>query len=343
MHFSIITFLNGEKVNIKMAKTLLDGKRWLKETSGTEPLNLSKHNQPTSVKQTLKSLIKSRRIAEGKDELQVDFHVEKTKCELTPEEKKKQRERKEQNRRAAMRCRERKKEELKHLQKEENSLRMRREKLMEKVEILLEEKEKLLHTIRSTGNVPFSCSCPNSEGDCIHCLSNSDSNLQSESSSSSRSTRKPIISVADSCDSETDSCNDDESDDEDGDDESDRLVIDTKGQNEDTEVLDLSFSKERHDVQMEVTDSDSQPSSSQNYSSFEYNEPVAPISTFPAAGKSSGQYNPQDYIKQEETEMEESDYVMSSQESTMSFYSSQDSIDGSFIKHGGRNDDVSCD
>lgn len=82
MHFSIITFLNGEKVNIKMAKTLLDRKGWLKETPGTEPLNLSKHNQPTSVKQTLKSLIKSRRIAEGKDELQVDFHVEKTKCEV---------------------------------------------------------------------------------------------------------------------------------------------------------------------------------------------------------------------------------------------------------------------
>lgn len=36
---------------------------------------------------------------------------------LTPEEKMKQRERKEQNRRAAMRCRERKKEELKSLLK----------------------------------------------------------------------------------------------------------------------------------------------------------------------------------------------------------------------------------
>lgn len=82
MDFLIITYLNDEKVNVKMAKTLKDGKGWLKESSVAEPLNLSKHNQPTSVKQTLKSLIKSRRIAEGKDELQVDFHVEKTKCEV---------------------------------------------------------------------------------------------------------------------------------------------------------------------------------------------------------------------------------------------------------------------
>lgn len=341
MHFSNNTNLNGEKDNVKMAKTLQNGKGWSMESSVTEPLNLSKHNQPTTeVKQTLKSLIKSRRIAEGKDELQVDFHVEKTKCELTPEEKIKQRERKEQNRRAAMRCRERKKEELKTLQKEENLLRLRREKLMEKVENLLEEKEKLLRTIRSTGNVPFSCSCPNSEGDCIHCLSNSDSNSQTESSSSTRNTLKRMTVVMNSCDSETDSCNDDESDEEDGDDESDRLVINTSGQNDVTEVLDLSFSKERHDVQMEVTDSDSQPGSSQNCSSIEYDEPMAPISAFPAASKSSGLYSSQDYIKQENTDMEDSDFVMSSQESTTSFYSSQDSIDGSFIKHGGRRGDV---
>ena len=55
-----------------------------KERLFAEPLKQSKHksDQPTSVKQALKSLIKSRRIADGKDELQVEFHVEKTRCEV---------------------------------------------------------------------------------------------------------------------------------------------------------------------------------------------------------------------------------------------------------------------
>ena len=72
------------QVIVKMDTASQDGKYWRKERLLAEPLNLSKHklDQPTSVKQTLKSLIKSRRIAEGKDELQVEFHVEKTRCEV---------------------------------------------------------------------------------------------------------------------------------------------------------------------------------------------------------------------------------------------------------------------
>lgn len=68
-----------------MAKALQDEDGWTQTSSVSEPLNLSKprSDQPTdTVKQTLKSLIKSRRIAEGKDELQVEFKIEKARCEV---------------------------------------------------------------------------------------------------------------------------------------------------------------------------------------------------------------------------------------------------------------------
>ena len=227
------------------------------------------------------------------------------------------------------------------LLQEENSLRQRREELMATVENLLVEKEKLLNTIRSTGYAPFTCSCSNSEGDCIHCMSNSNSSSQSESSSSSKNGPESLTTVPDRCDSSTES--DDEDDDDD--DESSRLYIDTSGNDD---ALDLSFSKDRH-VQMEITDSDSQPCSSQEMtteqiSSYEVIKPVAVFTNkhFNATNNFIKPHNLQDYIKEEQTDMEDSDYVMSSQESTQSLYSSQDSIDGSFLKHGGRND-VSCD
>ncbi|XP_061173876.1 protein c-Fos-like [Saccostrea echinata] len=330
-----------------MAKTIQGGNKWTQASSVTEPLNLSKpkSDQPTdTVKQTLKSLIKSRRIAEGKSDLHVDFTVEKSRCELTPEEKTKQRERKEQNRRAAMRCRERKKEELKCLQKEENSLRQRRQILMARVENLLIEKEKLLQTIRSSGHVS-SCSCANSEGGCINCLSISNTSVHSESSSSPRNGPEAMIIAPDSCGSDTDSGNEDDDDD---DDEADRLYIDTSAREEDSEVLDLSFSKEKY-VHMELTDSDSQPcssqesTSSQKFSLYKVVKPVALYSNSHSEALSKISVSSVFEVKEEQTEMEDSDYVMSSQESTHSIYSSQDSIDGSFLKHGGRTCDVSCD
>ena len=79
-------------------------------------------------------------------------------------------------------------------------------------------------------------------------------------------------------------------------------------------------------------------------SSYEVIKPVAVFTNehFIATNNFIKPHNLQDYIKEEPTDMEDSDYVMSSQESTQSLYSSQDSIDGSFLKHGGRND-VSCD
>lgn len=333
-----------------MAKTIMGGNEWTQASSVTEPLNLSKpkSDQPTdTVKQTLKSLIKSRRIAEGKGDLHVDFTVEKSRCELTPEEKTKQRERKEQNRRAAMRCRERKKEELKCLQKEENSLRQRRQILMARVENLLIEKEKLLQTIRSTGHVS-SCSCANSEGSCINCLSISNTSVHSESSSSSKDGPEAMIISPDSCDSDTDSGNED--DDDDDDDEAGRLYIDTSARDDDSEVLDLSFSKEKY-VHMELTNSDSQPCSSQEsissqkFSLYEVVKPVAIYSNkhSEALNKFTVSNSNVFEVKEEPTDMEDSDYIMSSQESTHSLYSSQDSIDGSFLKHGGRTCDVSCD
>ena len=105
-------------------------------------------------------------------------------------------------------------------------------------ENLLVEKEKLLNIIRSTGYAPFPCSCSNSEGDCIHCMLNSNSSSQSESSSSSKNGSEPLTTVPGRCDSSTES--DDEDDDDD--DESSRLYIDTSGNDD---ALDLRFSKDK--------------------------------------------------------------------------------------------------
>lgn len=214
---------------------------------------------------------------------------------------------------------------------------------MATVEKLIVEKEKLLKTIRSSGNVS-DCSCPESEEGCINCLSNSELNALSESSSSSTVVPEPMIVAPDSCDSGTDSGNEEDDDD---DDESGRLYIDTSVSDEDSKVLDLSFAKERH-VQMELTDSDSQPSSSQESATSQecsLNEETKPVVLFPnqKPSKIPESFVLKDYIKEESMEMEDSDYVMSSQESSQSIYSSQDSIDGSFLKHGGRTCEVSCD
>jgi hypothetical protein len=226
---------------------------------------------------------------------------------------------------------------------EENSLRQRRQMLLATVEKLIVEKEKLLKTIRSSGNASH-CSCPNPEEGCINCLSNSELSALAESSSNS-TTSEPMTVVPYSCDSGTDTGNEDDDDD----DEAGRLYIDTGVSDEDSKVLDLS-AKERH-VKMELTDSDSLPSSSQeSASSQEYNlhEEAEGVALFPnqkvkAASEIPVSFALKDYIKEESMEMEDSDYVMSSQESSQSIYSSQDSIDGSFLKHGGRTCEVSCD
>lgn len=225
-------------------------------------------------------------------------------------------------------------------------MRQRRQVLKATVEKLIVEKEKLLQTIRSSGNASY-CSCPKSEEGCVNCLSNSELDALSESSSNSTVVPEPMIVAPDSCDSSTDSGNEDDDDD---DDESGRLYIDTGVSDEDSKVLDLSFAKERN-VQMELTDSDSQPSSSQESATsqqYGLHEETKRVVLFhnqkvKAASKIPASFALKDYIKEESMEMDDSDYVTSSQESSQSIYSSQDSIDGSFLKHGGRTCEVSCD
>ncbi|OWF43542.1 Segmentation protein cap'n'collar [Mizuhopecten yessoensis] len=125
----------------------------------SKPLNLCKQqprnkpDDPQRVKQTLKTLIQSRRLAEGKDAITIDFEKRQSDddLKLTPEELARQKDRKEQNRRAAQKCRQKKRHQLQTLQEEEEELLLKKCQLEAKYQKLNSEKEKLLHTIRSNG------------------------------------------------------------------------------------------------------------------------------------------------------------------------------------------------
>ncbi|XP_060068965.1 uncharacterized protein LOC132549078 [Ylistrum balloti] len=125
----------------------------------SKPLNLCKQqpsnnpDDPQRVKQTLKTLIQSRRLAEGKDAITIDFDKRQSDddLKLTPEELARQKDRKEQNRRAAQKCRQKKRHQLQTLLEEEEELLVRRGHLEAKYQKLNSEKEKLLNTIRSNG------------------------------------------------------------------------------------------------------------------------------------------------------------------------------------------------
>ncbi|CAG2221783.1 uncharacterized protein DDB_G0284459-like [Mytilus edulis] len=119
-----------------------------------QPLDLSKpHNDKNIIKQSLKSLIQTRRLAEGKGLLNVTFtHEEAAAHELTKEEQLRQSERKEQNRRAAHKCRQKKKHKLEYLTVEKDKLKKRKKWLEQTLISLEKEKDTLLQTLREDGN-----------------------------------------------------------------------------------------------------------------------------------------------------------------------------------------------
>ncbi|CAC5408874.1 unnamed protein product [Mytilus coruscus] len=119
-----------------------------------QPLDLSKrHNDKNIIKQSLKSLIQTRRLAEGKGLLNVTFtNQEATAHELTKEEQQRQCERKEQNRRAAHKCRQKKKHKLEYLTVEKDKLKKRKKWLEQTLISLEKEKDTLLQTLREDGN-----------------------------------------------------------------------------------------------------------------------------------------------------------------------------------------------
>ncbi|KAK3092902.1 hypothetical protein FSP39_008644 [Pinctada imbricata] len=141
-----------------------------------KPLNLSlstKAAKPvqTNVKQSLKSMIQARRIAEGKGDLTVDWNADSSKDiessqKLSEEELARQEIRKEQNRKAALRCREKKKNRQLKMKEGIERLRKRNKELLAIYRKLNKEKNDLIETIRQRD----SCFLPE----------NSDSLLNSE-------------------------------------------------------------------------------------------------------------------------------------------------------------------
>ncbi|XP_061174296.1 cyclic AMP-dependent transcription factor ATF-3-like [Saccostrea echinata] len=105
------------------------------------------------IKVELWSKIQSRRLSEGKEELNVQFSPP-TATPLTEEEEEKSRRRKECNREAAHRCRQRRKERQKDKDKELELLKARNEDLKRQTEHLEQQIEvyKGLLSVETLGN-----------------------------------------------------------------------------------------------------------------------------------------------------------------------------------------------
>lgn len=92
------------------------------------------------IKVELWSKIQARRLSEGKEEMAVQFSPPRP-TPMTEEEEEKCKKRKESNKEAAQRCRERNKEKRKNTEKELDSLLVRNEELKDTVKNLEEEIE----------------------------------------------------------------------------------------------------------------------------------------------------------------------------------------------------------
>ncbi|XP_048735544.2 uncharacterized protein LOC125650992 isoform X3 [Ostrea edulis] len=99
------------------------------------------------LKEGIKHKIKSRRIAEGKEEIRVEFK-EPSPERLTPEEEERRRIKREKNKLAAQKCRSKKRKLGDTLEEETLKLEEKQEKLQEQVQKLREEREHLLDILK---------------------------------------------------------------------------------------------------------------------------------------------------------------------------------------------------
>ncbi|XP_060077130.1 cyclic AMP-dependent transcription factor ATF-3-like [Ylistrum balloti] len=138
--------LHGTNMDSENSKTMSPA---VMEEVETEKLNrvfLSsmKEGDPLPlIKEELKYLIQSRRLAVGKEELSVKFHPPLTP-QLEPEDRIKMKKRREQNRNAAQRFRTKKKSKKEKVEKELEFLNSRNNELRAKVEDL----ERQVHMYR---------------------------------------------------------------------------------------------------------------------------------------------------------------------------------------------------
>ncbi|KAK3092665.1 hypothetical protein FSP39_005605 [Pinctada imbricata] len=99
------------------------------------------------VKEGIKFKIATRRRAEGKDDLKVEFR-EPSPERLTEEDEEKRRLKREKNKLAAQKCRLRKRKLAETLEEQTVKLELKQEKLMDEIERLKDEREELRELIR---------------------------------------------------------------------------------------------------------------------------------------------------------------------------------------------------
>ncbi|XP_046375543.1 cyclic AMP-dependent transcription factor ATF-3-like [Haliotis rubra] len=98
------------------------------------------------IKEELKCTIQTRRLSEGKDELQVEFNSPE-KTSLRPEEVERQHRRREQNRRAAMKFRQKKKDRTEILLRETQKLQNANTTLRDEIDRLVRERNHLTEVL----------------------------------------------------------------------------------------------------------------------------------------------------------------------------------------------------
>ncbi|XP_061174301.1 uncharacterized protein LOC133183358 isoform X2 [Saccostrea echinata] len=99
------------------------------------------------LKEGIKHKIKARRIAEGKEEIRVEFK-EPSPERLTPEEEERRKIKREKNKLAAQKCRNKKRKLADTLEEETLRLEEKQEKLQDQVQRLREEREHLLDLLK---------------------------------------------------------------------------------------------------------------------------------------------------------------------------------------------------
>ncbi|XP_070578098.1 cyclic AMP-dependent transcription factor ATF-3-like isoform X2 [Ptychodera flava] len=121
------------------------------------------------LKEEIKYTIQTKRLARGLSELKVEQPAPKRE-KLSPEEEQKRHERRERNRLAATKCRNKKRDHMLTLEKETHKLEVQKEFLLDQVEKLQREKEELTflldaHLIQCTRTNNVACT-PQCSRDC---------------------------------------------------------------------------------------------------------------------------------------------------------------------------------
>lgn len=118
-------------------------------------------NVPAFIKSSLKMAIKSKRQREGKGDIQVEF-LPPPPEQLTEEEEYRRCEKREKNKMAAQKCREKKRQRIDELEDETRKLKKRQSAYKVEVQKLIDERDRLMDIINIHGQVCPSFRCAKS-------------------------------------------------------------------------------------------------------------------------------------------------------------------------------------